>query len=487
MVEAIVREKLKECETFELMVNLIRRRGRSTVVASITGYSKATVRKLYKDLHDGCSPPSGLLPEPTGIVRTRKDVREASLLMSLYRNEAAVDTETTYDVAALIRAFDAYLIVRTEYDVSPNTCLDINDALILAREMRMESAKMHLCGCGQHFLVVEGQLLKPFCPFCTGQGGTKNRRTKALTQRETADLNQVAEDNVAGCCASVDLDTSSTEPVEDPTAEAEPVDAVISTNIEFTPGTVGTVAADLNTETAAEASTASEVSQAVGFARPANDNVQGESFTQRVVAALNPANAAVGIEPVDAPAIVAAKSASNFARQMIAGGSTRHPSRQRFGFSRLAVSRCSVQRRQIRNPARAFEVGHQPIVTTPRSPELPAATRYLTSARSSPLFGHRMLGNAHPGSWNTVTRCSAADHNPTSVPIASRCSSLVAPLNWRAVDGTASWGDGRGNPWQSKACVTYPARAVPRPFPITPSRMDRRALPLDTLSIRLTG
>ncbi|WP_242693464.1 FlhC family transcriptional regulator, partial [Sabulibacter ruber] len=107
MVEAIVREKLKECETFELMVNLIRRRGRSTVVASITGYSKATVRKLYKDLHDGCSPPSGLLPEPTGIVRTRKDVREASLLMSLYRNEAAVDTETTYDVAALIRAFDA--------------------------------------------------------------------------------------------------------------------------------------------------------------------------------------------------------------------------------------------------------------------------------------------------------------------------------------------------------------------------------------------
>lgn len=150
---------------------------RTTIIALDTGLPSHIIRKLYKEI-TGFSPGPGQLPEADAIVKSRRALVEGSLLMALYVNIGGESVYRNLNINALMKAYDAYLVTRTEANLpneSPWKKLTINEGWVLARDLRSKLASLHKCRCGSQYLTVSQQRIQLKCPVCEIMAEQSNR------------------------------------------------------------------------------------------------------------------------------------------------------------------------------------------------------------------------------------------------------------------------------------------------------------------------
>lgn len=159
---------------------LIAMKLRTGFLVHTTKLKPARLRALFKEVHGGESPRSGLLPEPEGIMSTRQRVIEASTFMALYRRFEGEEAQRKIDLGAFTRAYMMYMEMRSIAGFTDRSVVDINECWILVREYRQGPTKLQIraCrGCGAEYAYVTTQDLVGDCPCCGTKYAGSNLRT----------------------------------------------------------------------------------------------------------------------------------------------------------------------------------------------------------------------------------------------------------------------------------------------------------------------
>jgi hypothetical protein len=135
---------------------------RVAYVTMATGLSKYQVR-AWNRIVTGRKASQGPVPyHAASIIRTRIAQARASLLGALAVQAGAMQTRE-FDPALIIRAYERYLSLAPD----PDRALSINDALVIARDLRNGSAVMEWCDhCQAHYLDMADSHLRD-CPICS--------------------------------------------------------------------------------------------------------------------------------------------------------------------------------------------------------------------------------------------------------------------------------------------------------------------------------
>jgi hypothetical protein len=171
---------LAEARRLELALALLRRRARISIVHRETGLPRKRLRALYLELN-GETPSCGPLPALGGArIANRALQIQAGLFAGIYARY--VSGETGGALAALISAYDLYRAL-----APPERPLDINDAWVIAGDLRIGTSRLCTCArCGLHYLVASDSRLRPTCPFCVCHGRLARRLKRATRGRPTA-------------------------------------------------------------------------------------------------------------------------------------------------------------------------------------------------------------------------------------------------------------------------------------------------------------
>ena len=117
-----------------------------------------------------CIPKQRTPRSSSSIIHNRTSKIEATLLMQLYKNIAALNIFREIDYVALERAHDMYLMIRYEIvkKEDPNSAtLDITDAWCLSREIRSKVTTFQRClSCKSSYLTSLTERTCIVCPFC---------------------------------------------------------------------------------------------------------------------------------------------------------------------------------------------------------------------------------------------------------------------------------------------------------------------------------
>lgn len=152
----------------DLVIKLIRRQMRTSLIYNLTGVREQTIRTLYREIW-GVSPPAGPIPEPAGIVSTRVRLYEAAVAAHAYTAYGREGVFQGIDAEALIAGYDLYRAVRDSLPLPPGSDkpLSINHLWIIARELRAGNAEYQLCPtCSFTYLWMDQQHLDRSCPAC---------------------------------------------------------------------------------------------------------------------------------------------------------------------------------------------------------------------------------------------------------------------------------------------------------------------------------
>ena len=97
----------EQLEDYRLVYELLKRKLRTSYVSQlIKSISLTEIRAMYRAIHAGESPRSGLLPAIDAMPQVRESFLYLSLFASLYRNASQVDIKTEIDVPAILFAWD---------------------------------------------------------------------------------------------------------------------------------------------------------------------------------------------------------------------------------------------------------------------------------------------------------------------------------------------------------------------------------------------
>lgn len=150
---------------------------RPRIVCQASLITASQCRKLFDDLASSGSEVSkrhGPSGTPCGILKTKKIVLEASVLMVAYiRNLTANYYENQVDILTYIRSYQDYLAIRRDMPSAfSGDPIDISDGYILAESLRTPDndyvGVMISCpNCESYFYsAVSQKLLRTECPFC---------------------------------------------------------------------------------------------------------------------------------------------------------------------------------------------------------------------------------------------------------------------------------------------------------------------------------
>lgn len=169
--------RLGEHATFVRAVELLRREMRTSIVHLITAVPRVVLRDLHREIH-GRSPKSGQLPSSAALLSTRWRQVHAATVVGFYEAYGGRAVRQGGDTDALIAAYDSYLgVVRGQGN---RPALDLNDAWVLSRDLRVGLVEVRVCGrCQIRYLVAQDSHLPPTCPLCA-----LRRRSERRADRE---------------------------------------------------------------------------------------------------------------------------------------------------------------------------------------------------------------------------------------------------------------------------------------------------------------
>jgi flagellar transcriptional activator FlhC len=171
---------LAEHARLALAIALLERGARVSIVRHLTDLPRMVVRRLYREVL-GVAPAAGQLPTTARVMGTRLRQVQASLWASLYRGLGGPGICQILDPQALLAAHDLYLQVARGQGHPPT--LDLNDAWVVARDLRSGAAELRPCPrCQIHYLVCSEPRLPPTCPLCA----LRARALRAARGREVA-------------------------------------------------------------------------------------------------------------------------------------------------------------------------------------------------------------------------------------------------------------------------------------------------------------
>ena len=176
--------KLAAIQRFDTAVELIIRGMRLSIVSHITGIPLKPLRSLHRELL-GCGPTAGPLPSTRRIFATRSAQASASLLAALYRSAGGRSIYDRIDMTALLSAHDLYweLMAVAVSSTSPIKRLDINQAWIIARDIRTGAAYFQACRHCHIQLISATDARSPLnCPICALRRQESAKRTDGLNK-----------------------------------------------------------------------------------------------------------------------------------------------------------------------------------------------------------------------------------------------------------------------------------------------------------------
>ena len=160
--------KLAAIQRFDRAVELIVRGMRLSIVSQVTNIPLKPLRSLHREIL-GRAPTAGPLPSTCRIFATRSAQASASLLAALYRSAGDSGIYDRIDMTALLSAYDLYreLLAVAVSPASSVKRLDINQAWIIARDIRTGAAYFQACRhCHIRFLSAADARSPPNCPIC---------------------------------------------------------------------------------------------------------------------------------------------------------------------------------------------------------------------------------------------------------------------------------------------------------------------------------
>ena len=159
---------LDEYRRMVLAIALLERGSRVSIVHHVTGLPRVFIRRVYRELY-GSPPHGGQLPTTATVMATRNRQVQASLWACLYLTFGGPQVRRRLDAVALMDSYDVYLqVLRGQKEVAR---LDINDAWVVARDLRGGTAEILSCArCQVCYLVCSEPRLPPSCPICALRG-----------------------------------------------------------------------------------------------------------------------------------------------------------------------------------------------------------------------------------------------------------------------------------------------------------------------------
>jgi hypothetical protein len=152
---------LAEARRLELALALLRRRAQISIVHRETGLPCA----LYLELHGQIASCAPLPPLGGAKIANRTLQIQAGLFAGIYQHY--VSGRTCGSLDALISTYDLYRAL-----APPERPLDINDAWVIAGDLRIGTSRLCTCArCALHYLVASDSRLPPTCPFCAALRG----------------------------------------------------------------------------------------------------------------------------------------------------------------------------------------------------------------------------------------------------------------------------------------------------------------------------
>lgn len=150
-------------------VQLIQMGFRTKIVHLETGVHPRALRRMYRE-HFGRTAPPGMLPEAERITSNRATTEEATLFLVIYQR-LHPDAGKTLDLERLCNAFRFYMNLRPEGCGKP---LDVNEAWVLARDVRGGRLKLGACACKRGRPILHGSAIVLGCDaFCEKAQATK--------------------------------------------------------------------------------------------------------------------------------------------------------------------------------------------------------------------------------------------------------------------------------------------------------------------------
>ncbi|MEA3413575.1 MAG: FlhC family transcriptional regulator [Pseudomonadota bacterium] len=153
-----------------------------------SGLAISAVRKFRKILRDD-RPCSGALPESASILRSRQTQIEATMLVLIYRRYGGGDVHRSTNVRALLDAYRSYVSLRKDLrGAPPRPLLDVNEAWVLARDLRTGELMTERCpSCATEYVRahLHAQRVAPGCPVCGIRYGKASREGKVRNQGNT--------------------------------------------------------------------------------------------------------------------------------------------------------------------------------------------------------------------------------------------------------------------------------------------------------------
>lgn len=149
----------KRFDQQSLVMELLKRHARISIVHRETGVSRQLLRKTYRELH-GCSPSPGALKYSTqGLTRNLKHYKEVTLFAVCFQT---VDAQSQADdIRKIIMAFDSYK------QFCPASPLDFSAAWVIARDVKAMRIKVAKCPhCGAAVLLQAREAVSEHCGVC---------------------------------------------------------------------------------------------------------------------------------------------------------------------------------------------------------------------------------------------------------------------------------------------------------------------------------
>jgi len=169
-----------------LAYELLKRKLRTSYVSQlIKNISLPEIRDIYRAIHHGDSPKSGLLPAIDTLPQVRESLLYLSLFASLYRSASPVDIRTKMDVPAIIFAWDFFCQtfpkqIRERRPYGKVRPANFSEAWVIAQGLTIGLAALEYCeSCHGEYIVIYNSKFPPTCPICV----MDNLRKKESAQR----------------------------------------------------------------------------------------------------------------------------------------------------------------------------------------------------------------------------------------------------------------------------------------------------------------
>lgn len=157
--------QLAKLESIQLSVELIQAKLRPSVVQSLTGLSKESLRVIWKESH-GESPPTGMLPSSAlSFVTNVQAVRSLSAIVLMHQRLHKTKELTARTLLETWRGYQALLA-----NINPSENIDINAAYFVLRDVRIDILTVMQCGnCKISYIYDRAKTLTSRCPYCKGE------------------------------------------------------------------------------------------------------------------------------------------------------------------------------------------------------------------------------------------------------------------------------------------------------------------------------